>query len=128
METFTDSPSKMTMERRRNGKNRESGVAPIVRVTIDGLPESFADEDLKALFSPYGPVLTAAVIDAAHILSYRYGVVELGTVEQAKQARAALNRTFRPRAFNLGVYLDERKREQRRHRPRGQLCLELRHV
>jgi hypothetical protein len=64
-----------------------------IHLTIDGLPLSFTDENLKELFASYGPVLRAVMDDPHHIPTYRYGLVEMATVEGAGRARAALNRT-----------------------------------
>ena len=63
------------------------------RLTVDGLPEWFTDYDLKELFMPYGGVLTARIIEAQYIPSYRYGFVEMVTMAEAERAREALNRT-----------------------------------
>ena len=62
------------------------------RLTVDGLPEWFTDHDLEALFTPYGRVLTARIIQAQYIPSYRYGFVEMVTMAEAERAREALNR------------------------------------
>jgi RNA recognition motif-containing protein len=49
--------------------------------------------DLKELFTPYGRVLTARIIEDQYIPSYRYGFVEMATMAEAERAREALNRT-----------------------------------
>ena len=63
-------------------------------LTVDGLPQSFTDENLKELFASYGQVLNATIIYPQHIPSCRYGFVEMATVEEADHARQALNRTM----------------------------------
>jgi RNA recognition motif-containing protein len=63
------------------------------RLTVDGLPEWFADQDLKELFIPYGHVLTARIIQAQYFPTYRFGFVEMATMAEAERAREALNRT-----------------------------------
>jgi RNA recognition motif-containing protein len=63
------------------------------RLTVDGLPERFSDYDLKELFTPYGRVLTACIIEPQYIPSYRYGFVEMLTMAEAERAREALNRS-----------------------------------
>ena len=55
-------------------------------LTVDGLPPSFTDENLKELFISYGQVLTATIIFAQHIPSYRYGFVEMATAAEAEHA------------------------------------------
>lgn len=65
-----------------------------IRLTIDGLPQSFTDENLKELFRSYGQVLTATIIYPHHIPSYHYGLVEMTTVEEAERACQALNRAM----------------------------------
>lgn len=62
-------------------------------LTVDGLPQSFTDENLKDLFTSYGDVLTATIISPQHIPSYRYGFVQMATAAEAERARQALNRT-----------------------------------
>lgn len=63
------------------------------RLTVDGLPHSFTDENLKELFESYGRVLRAKMVHSDHIPTYRYGFVEMATMEEAELARLALNRT-----------------------------------
>lgn len=62
-------------------------------LTVDGLPQSFTDENLKELFAPYGHVLTAHMIQPRYFLLYPYGFVQMATTVEAEQAREALNRT-----------------------------------
>jgi RNA recognition motif-containing protein len=62
------------------------------RLTVDGIPEWFTDYDLKELFTPYGRVLTARIMQPRYIPSYRYGFVEMVTMAEAERAREALNR------------------------------------
>ena len=63
-------------------------------LTVDGLPQSFTDENLKALFTPYGHVLTVTIISPQYIPSYRYGLVEMASPAEADKACQALNRTM----------------------------------
>jgi RNA recognition motif-containing protein len=63
------------------------------RLTVDGLPESFSDDDLKELLAPYGHVLTARMIQAQYFPTYRYGFVKMATMAEAERAREVLNRT-----------------------------------
>lgn len=64
------------------------------RLTVDGLPRSFTDEDLQELFQSYGRILKAMMIHSLHIPSYHYGSIEMATADEAERAREALNGTM----------------------------------
>ena len=62
------------------------------KVLIDGLPSSFHDEDLRALFSPYGLVLSAQIMTAPGGRSLGAGSVRMATIEEATLAIRGLDR------------------------------------
>lgn len=91
----------------RDGENRESGKreggkrerrAPLLvepttpRLYVGNLSYDTTSEDLAALFSPHGTVAEAAVVtQAGSSRSKGFAFVEMGSVDEAKAAAAALN-------------------------------------
>jgi hypothetical protein len=69
----------------------QGGREMAVRIVADQIPSNFTDANLKALFEPYGTVLTAMVIKGPIAESLHFGYVEMETREQADRAVAAIN-------------------------------------
>ena len=75
------------------------------KVYVGGLPYSVNDQDLSAMFVPYGTVESARVItDRMTGQSRGFGFVEMSTAAEAQNAIAGLNSTElngRPLTVNM---------------------------
>ena len=62
-----------------------------VRILVDYLPTGFTDVQLKALFEPYGAVLSATIVKRPLSGTLHFGYVEMDSREKAERAAAAIN-------------------------------------
>jgi hypothetical protein len=62
-----------------------------VRILVDYLPTAFTDVQLKALFEPYGAVLSAMIVKQPLSGTLHFGYVEMESREKAERAVAAIN-------------------------------------
>jgi hypothetical protein len=62
-----------------------------IRIVVDQVPIQFTDAHLKALFEPYGTVLSSTVLRPPMSGSLRFGYVEMESQEDAERAAAAIN-------------------------------------
>jgi RNA recognition motif-containing protein len=62
-----------------------------IRIIVDQLPIQFTDADLRALFEPYGRVLSTVVLRPPLSGSLRFGYVEMESQKDAERAAAAIN-------------------------------------
>jgi RNA recognition motif-containing protein len=58
---------------------------------VDRLPCHFYDDELAALFQPFGHVLSARVVRDGRRHSLEFGFVQMENAEQAAQAMFTLN-------------------------------------
>lgn len=62
-----------------------------MKLFVDGLPASFSSKDLSDLFTDFGTVLRAEVVENEEGASLQFGFVSMGTSREAHRAMAALN-------------------------------------
>ena len=62
-----------------------------VKLLVDGLPPSFKEEDLCALFRLYGSVLSAHIFPVPTSTSCRAGAIYIATADQAVRALQQLD-------------------------------------
>ncbi len=85
------------------------------KLYVGGLPYSVTDDELRDVFAAHGTVESAQVVrDRFTDASRGFGFVEMGTLEEAEKAIAALNgSTLGGRSLTVNI---SRPREDR---PRG---------
>lgn len=64
------------------------------RLWVDGFPSCFTDDELRALFSRHGTVLSATIVKDARGQSLEFGYVEMSTPHEACSAIRQLHRTY----------------------------------
>ena len=78
-----------------------------VRIIVDQLPIQFTDDDLRALFEPYGRVLSTMILRPPMSGSLRFGYVEMESQGDAEHAAAAINtRHIGVPALHASVLID----------------------
>jgi len=66
----------------------------ITTLTIEGVPPTYNDQDLKNLFARFGTVVSAEIARDPHGQSLRIGKVQMSLPQEAKKAKHTLNMSY----------------------------------